>query len=124
MLALWLGLVDDNQSMPVLRGEQNVGKSWFYRHLLPPQLRPYYKEIQPGDRLDKDQRIAMSRFLLIGFEEFTLSERNSSNQTKAFISAAASTDRAAYGRFQKVRRRRASLIASCNDRQFIIDKRG
>lgn len=124
MLALWLGLVDDNQSMPVLRGEQNVGKSWFYRHLLPPQLRPYYKEIQPGDRLDKDQRIAMSRFLLIGFEEFTLSERNSSNQTKAFISAAASTDRAAYGRFQKVRRRRASLIASCNDEQFIIDKRG
>ena len=124
MVALWLGRVDDNQLMPVLRGEQNVGKSHFYRHLLPPELRQYYKEIQPGDKLDKDQRIAMSRFLLISFEEFTLSERNSSNQTKAFISAAASTDRAAYGRFQKVRKRKASLIASCNDELFIIDKRG
>jgi predicted P-loop ATPase len=124
MVALWLGKVDDNQMMPVIRGEQNVGKSFFIRHLLPPQLRQYYKEIQPGDKLDKDQRIAMSRFLLISFEEFTLAEKNSSNQTKAFISSAASTDRAAYGRFQKVRKRKASLIASCNDEQFILDKRG
>ena len=124
MVALWLGLVDDNQMMPVLRGAQNIGKSHFYRHLLPPELRQYYKELQPGDRLDKDQRIAMSRFLLIAFEEFTLSERNSANQTKAFISTAASTDREAYGHFQKVRRRRASLIASCNDEKYITDPKG
>lgn len=124
MVALWLGKVEDNQMMPVLRGEQNVGKSFFIRHMLPPELRTYFKEIQPGDKLDKDQRIAMARFLIINFEEFTLSERNSSNQTKAFISAAASTDRAAYGRFQQVRKRKASLIGSCNEEQFILDRRG
>ena len=123
-VALWLGKVDDNQVMPVLKGEQNVGKSHFYRHLLPPELRKYYKEIQPGDKLDKDQKIAMSHYLLIGFEEFTLTEKNSSNQIKAFISAAASNERAAYGRFAQTRKRRASLIASCNDDMFITDKNG
>ena len=124
MVAQWLGFVDDNQTMPIIRGEQNAGKSFFIRHLLPPELRQYYKEIHPADKLDKDQRIAMSRFLLMNFEEFTLSEGYSSNQTKAYISAAASTERASYGHFHKNRKRKASLIASCNDEQFIVDKRG
>lgn len=124
MVALWLGKVDTNQTMPVLYGVQNAGKSHFYRHLLPPELRQYYKETHPGDSLDKDQRIAMSRNLLIAFEEFSFSERNTSNQIKAYVSSVASAERAAYGRFQIVRRRLASLIASTNDDIIIRDRLG
>lgn len=124
MVAMWMEQIETNQMMPILKGEQNVGKSHFYRHLLPPELRNYYKEVQPGDNLDKDQRIALSRFLLIAFEEFSFSERNSSNQIKAFVSSIASAERAAYGHFHKVRHRRASLIASTNEDVFIRDRNG
>lgn len=124
MVALWLDKTDSNQMMPVLYGEQRLGKSHFYRHLLPPELRQYYKEIHPSDPLDKDQRIAMSRLLLIAFEEFSFSDRNSSNQIKAYVSSTASNDRAAYGHFQILRKRKASLIASTNDNIIIRDRNG
>lgn len=124
MVALWMGKVDTNQTMPVLKGPQNAGKTHFYRHMLPPELREYYKEITPAEKLDKDQRIALTGFLLIAFEEFMTQKSAMSNQIKAFISSSTNTDRAPYGRFHQVRQRRASIIASTNDDTFISDRNG
>ena len=124
MVALWMGKVDTNQTMPVLKGSQNLGKSHFYRHLLPPELRDYYKELDCGQPIDKDMRLALARFLLIAFEEYNPSNKFTSNQIKAFISTNKITDRAPYERFPKGRRRKASIIASTNDDTFIKEREG
>lgn len=123
LVALALGITDDNQLMPNLVGVENIGKSFIEKNILPPELRPYMKVMTPDDQFDKDTYIALSEFILIVFDEFKLTDKTSRSM-KAFITMNDTSLRAAYAHFKKLRKRKASIIGNGNDIQYIRDYEG
>lgn len=124
MVALWLGQVSENPLMPVFCGTQHIGKTYFIRHILPPQLRDYLKEPNPRDPVDKDFMISLSEVVMIFLDEFSISSNLKSDTYKAIITSTQTNLRDAYGHFREVRKRKASLIGATNYRQFIRDAEG
>ena len=45
MVALMLGRISENPQMPIFKGLQHIGKTYFVLHLLPPELRAYRLEV-------------------------------------------------------------------------------
>lgn len=124
MVALWIGRADENPIMPVFCGPQHIGKTFFIRHLLPPELCQYYKEPSPRDPVDKDFIISLSEVVMIFLDEFSISSSLKSDTYKAIITSKQSNLRDAYAHFREVRQRKASLIGATNLMQFIRDVEG
>lgn len=124
MVALWTGRANENPLMPVFCGEQHIGKTYFIRRILPPQLRQYYKEPSPSDPVDKDFIISLSEVAMIFMDEFYISSDVKSNAYKAVVTSTQSNLRDAYGHFREVRQRKASLIGATNQKRFIHDVEG
>ena len=124
MVALWLGKIDENPIMPVFCGSQHIGKTYFIRHILPPQLRSYRMEPAPSTPVDKDFIISTSEVPMIFLDEFSISSNTKSDAYKYLITSSQSNLRDAYGHFRQTRYRKASLIAATNLRHFIRDVEG
>ena len=122
MVALALGIIDDNQLMVVLVGPQGCGKTVLCRRLMR-LLKRYYKVMQPSEKLDKDLLIQLSTFFLVVFDEFEM-DRRTSNLMRAIITSNGSQVRAAWGYTAENRKRRASFIASTNNDQYLTDDQG
>lgn len=122
MIALAIGIIDDNQLMVVLVGPQGCGKTVFCRRLMR-LLKNYYKMMMPSEKLDKDLLIQLSTFFLVIFDEFEM-DRRTANLMRAIISINGSQVRAAYGYTAENRKRRASFIASTNNDQYLTDDQG
>lgn len=122
-VALMCGQIHDNQLVLVFIGIQNAGKTFFCKNILPPALREYFRTIYPGESITKDQLLALSRYLLILFDELTLTKKNS-DVIKALVSAESTEVREAYGRFEKKRQRSASLVGTGNEEIYIADVQG
>ena len=77
----------------------------------------------PNDDLkDKDLNLALSSNVLILFDEFVHHGR--ANQMKAFVSAGSTQIRRAYDRSAKNRVRRASIVATGNEKEYLSDLSG
>lgn len=124
MVGLWLGYVNENPLMPVLYGPQHVGKTFFVRHILPPQLASYLMSVNPVTRVDKDFEISMSETPLMFLDEFNVNNLSKSEAYKYTITASKSYLRDSYGHFREMRDRKASLIAATNHEKFIIEAEG
>lgn len=122
MVALALGIIDDNQLMVVLVGPQGCGKTVFCRRLMR-LLKNYYKVMTPSEKLDKDLLIQLSTYFLVVFDEFEM-DRRTANLMRAIITSNGSQVRAAYGYTAENRKRRASFIGSTNNDQYITDELG
>ena len=123
MVALMTGQIEDNQLMLVLVGRQNAGKSHFCKHLVPPQLKEFFRTVLPNDDLkDKDLNLALSSNVLILFDEFV--QHGRANQMKAFVSAGSTQIRRAYDRTARNRARRASIVATGNEKEYLSDLSG
>lgn len=124
MVGLWLGYVNENPLMPVLYGPQHVGKTFFVRHILPPQLAAYLMSVNPVARVDKDFEISMSETPLMFLDEFNVSNLSKSEAFKYAITSSSSYLRDSYGHFREMRDRKASLIAATNHEKFIMESEG
>lgn len=124
MVGLWTGDIDENPIMPVFCGRQHIGKTWYVRHLLPPELREYLKEPTPSDPVDKDYIISLSEVAMIFMDEFSIASDARSNAYKAIITSTQSNLRDSFGRFREIRKRKASLIGATNRDSFIRDSEG
>ena len=124
MVALWLGYTDENPIVPVLCGEQHIGKTYFVRRILPPPLQSYLLPVSPSTRVDKDFEISMSEAPLMFLDEFSVSNLSKSEAYKYAATASKSYLRDSYGHFREMRERKASLIAATNTRQFIRESAG
>lgn len=122
VVALVLGIIDENQLMVVLAGPQGCGKTVFCRRLMR-LFKKYYKVMQPSEKLDKDLLIQLSTFFLVVFDEFEM-DRRTANLMRAIITSNGSQVRAAYGYTTENRKRRASFIGSTNNDQYITDDVG
>lgn len=123
-VALWLEMIDENPIMPVLCGEQHLGKTYFAKHILPPALRDYLYCANPSARIDKDFTISLSEFAIMFLDEFSFSTNAKSDAYKYIITSGKSNERDAYAQFREQRKRRAGLIAATNYKQFIKDPEG
>ena len=123
MVAMMLGLEDENPQMPVFEGSEHIGKTFVARRLLPPELMSLRVEVSPAQQKDKDFLLTLSDTPLLLFDELEINGREA-NTLKHAITSNDSYIRASYGRKSQKRKRRASLIATTNDRQFLPDIEG
>lgn len=107
----------------VLCGEkQNTGKTYFFRHLLPEVLWPYYAE----SKLDagKDDEILMTQKLVIMDDEMGGKSKQESKKLKEMTSKDYFTLREPYGRKNVRLRRMAVLCGTSNDNHLLSDPTG
>ena len=124
MVALILGRINENPQMPIFKGLQHIGKTYFVRHILPPELSDYRLEVGPSERIDKDFIISLSETPLILFDEISFGSYQKNEAFKYIVTSSRSNVRDAYARFRESRERRASLIATTNEDNFIRESEG
>ena len=65
MVASWLDEDEVNQAVLVLIGEQGIYKTTWFSHLLPPELRDYFRIKVNSSRVSKDDMITLSQYGLV-----------------------------------------------------------
>lgn len=109
-----------NHQLMLLHGAQGKGKSTFIRHLLPPELKEYYRNgmINPDNN---NHLLQMSSCLIINLDEFdTLSPERMQN-LKSLITQDVVNERKVYDIQNYLYIRRASFIASTNNPHCMPD---
>lgn len=118
-------LYDDiqNQLVLLLYSEQGKGKSTWIRRLIPPELKEYYCN-KIIDSTDKDEMLTLSTHLFINLDEFETDRPGSMTALKRIISQDYITERKVYDTQTAMYIRRASFIASTNNRNCLLDSGG
>jgi len=106
----------------VLCGDQGIGKTNFFRHLLPAELRPYYAE----SKLDagKDDEILMCKKIILCDDEFGGKSKQEAKKLKELSSKQTFSIRKPYGRVHEDLNRYAVLCGTSNDEEVINDPTG
>lgn len=121
MVAMMRRQESENPLVPIFSGGQDIGKSYVARRILPPQLQSYKIEVSPAQLLDKDYLASLSDTPLMLFDELDFGGRRKANTLKHTATMSETNIRQAYGLLREKRVRRASLIATTNDEQFLPD---
>lgn len=110
------------RSVLALTGEQNTGKSEFFRRLLPRDLQKYYAE----SKLDagKDDELLMCQKLIVMDDEMGGKSKQDEKRFKELTSKHTFSIRAPYARFNEDYRRLAILCGTSNDPSLISDPTG
>jgi len=106
----------------VLCGGQGIGKTNFFRHLLPEKLRRYYAESKLD--LEKDDMILMCNKLIICDDEFGGKSKKEEKQLKNISSKQEFSIRPPYHRRPIEMTRFAVLCGTSNDNQVLNDLTG
>lgn len=121
-VACGIGYISFNKQCFVLVGRQNDGKTSFLRSLCPPALSSYIKENIEFE--NKDGRIALAENLFINLDELSSFSKTDINRAKAFFTEDKIKVRRPYDRKDTVAKRRASFLASTNQKEFLTDETG
>lgn len=122
-VALGMGVIDRNQLVLSLIGKENIGKSYYFEQILPPELREYFQQIRPTDKFDRDLEILLSQKLLAYFDERSISSRDA-DAFKALVGGGTRSVRKPYGREPEVLVQRCTMGLSSNDQQYIGFREG
>lgn len=123
-VALMYGISEDNQIVPILVGDENIGKTYFCKNFMPPVLSQYFRTIPIDTPLSKDLMLSLSECYLICIDEADLSSKKNFSILKAMVSMTKTDERAAYDRFKKERKRKASFIGTTNEKCFLTELDG
>jgi hypothetical protein len=105
--------------VPIIRGEQNTGKSMAIRNL----AGEYYDSIA-GNVHDKDALMAASRAWIVEMEEMAAARQSDVEHLKRFISCTVDRYRPPYGRSIVVRPRGCVFVATTNRGECLSDETG
>lgn len=111
----------NKQAFILVHDKQNSGKSTFCRFLCPPALANYIAE---NLSIDKDSRILLTTNLLINLDELSTLSKFEINALKSLFSKDKINDRLPYDRKNSIIPRRASIIGSTNQAEFLNDESG
>ncbi|MCD7850712.1 MAG: DUF5906 domain-containing protein [Parabacteroides sp.] len=113
----------ENHSVLLLSDAQGIGKTTWCRHLVPPSLLGY---VYSGniDPSSKDAPLLLSDCFLIILDELSGQSRMELNRLKAMITKDSVYERRSYARNAETYTRRASFLATVNDRQVLTDRTG
>ena len=124
MVAGWIDPQDVNTAMLVLIGRQGSNKTTWFNYLLPPQLQQYYcLKVNSGEML-KDDRLKLSQYGLICYEELDAMSDAVMNQLKSVMTMRYTDERIPFDRFPEQRKHIASYCATGNNVIFLNDKTG
>jgi hypothetical protein len=106
----------------VLSGGQGIGKTNFFRGLMPPELAGYYGE----SKLDggKDDEILMCKKAILCDDEFGGKSKQEAKKLKEISSKQFFSIRKPYGKVHEDLKRRAVLCGTSNDEEIINDPTG
>lgn len=124
LVGMMLGIIDEHNLMIVLAGSQHIGKTFFARNILPPELKNFLYMANPSQRVDKDFSISLSEFVLVFLDEFSFGSNSKSDAYKFIVTSTTTNERDAYARYREKRVRRAALIAATNTKRYIKDREG
>jgi len=106
-----------NRFVFTLYGPQEIGKSKWVSWLVPAEL--YNDEMI--DPIDKDSILSLTRYLVKNIDELDDLDKKEVAHLKAFISKGDVTKRVSYGRFDQKHKRIATLFASTNKSDILVD---
>jgi predicted P-loop ATPase len=124
MVAGWLDEEEVNSSILVLLGCQGVGKTTWFSHLLPPELRRYFQIKVNASKMSNDDIIALSRSGLVCLEELDKMKSEENNKLKSVTTMRFSDVRQPYDVFAEHRKIIASYCGTGNNIQFLNDPSG
>ena len=124
MVASWLDETEVNQAVLVLIGEQGAYKTTWFSHLLPPELRQYFRIKVNASRLGTDDLIALSQFGLVCYEELDVMKPSQVNTMKSVVTMPAIDERKPYGHYPEHMPHVASFCGTGNNVQFLNDPTG
>ena len=127
LVGMVAGWVDDkvvNNVILVLIGEQGSYKTTWFAHLLPPELRQYFRIKTNSSRMTKDDLLVLSQYGLVCCEELDTMRPSELNQLKAAVTMPSVDERRPYGHFTEHRRHIASFCGTGNNVQFLSDPTG
>ena len=124
MVASWLDEDEVNQAVLVLIGEQGAYKTTWFSHLLPPELRIYFRIKVNASRLGTDDLIALSQFGLVCYEELDVMRPSQVNTMKSVVTMPAIDERKPYGHYPEHMPHVASFCGTGNNVQFLNDPTG
>lgn len=111
----------NKQCLVLTSPKQNIGKTTFFRFLVPPDLKDFYVE---DIGTDKDSLIKLSKNFIINMDELAIQGKSNINALKSFISKTHINERLPYGRRQERLERICSFVGSTNETDFLIDETG
>lgn len=117
-----LNYIPFNKQCFTMLGEQNDGKTSFFRFLCPPELMDYYKE--NIDITSKDGQIALCQNMFINFEELDAMNKKELNKIKAMFSVEKVKVRPPYERRDRNFARVCNFLASSNRKDILTDETG
>lgn len=113
-----------NHEVLIFIGRQGSYKTTWMNRLLPPELHRYFFTKTNSNRMTKDDKLSLSEFALICFEEIDHMRPSEMNQLKAMISLPAVNERAAYAHNKDFRPHVASFCGTGNNITFLNDPTG
>lgn len=108
-----------NRMSFILYGPQEIGKSEFFRWLMPEK--DLYNE-EPIDPTEKDSILALSRYLVINMDDIDGLSKREVSKLKAYTSRSKITKRVSYGRHDEKFNRIGSLFGSTNRSDILADE--
>ena len=124
MVASWLDDTVVNQTILVFIGEQGIYKTTWFNHLLPPELRSYFRIKVNSSRMGKDDLIAMSQYGLVCYEELDVMRASEVNTMKSVVTMPSIDERRPFERFMERMPHVASFCGTGNNVQFLGDETG
>ena len=106
----------------VLVGKQNIGKTTFFRHLLPDSLKRYFADAKIDE--GKDYMALLTSNIIVCDDEFSGKSKSEVMALKRIASQDMITFREPYGRYNNTRKRYALLCATTNDEYVLSDLTG
>ena len=124
MVASWLDEGEVNQAVLVLIGEQGIYKTTWFSHLLPPELRDYFRIKVNSSRVSKDDLITLSQYGLVCYEELDVMKPSDVNTMKSVVTMPSIDERKPYGHYTEHMPHVASFCGTGNNVQFLTDQTG
>ena len=127
LVAMVASSLDDgevNQAVLVLIGDQGIYKTTWFSHLLPPELRDYFRIKVNSSRVGKDDLITLSQYGLVCYEELDVMTPSNVNTLKSVVTMPAIDERPAYGHYTEHMPHVASFCGTGNNVQFLTDVTG
>jgi predicted P-loop ATPase len=120
-IACSLHNVINKQAFVLVHDEQHGGKTTFLRWLNPPTLKNYIAE---NINTDKDSLIAMCTNFIINMDELATLNKAEINALKSIMSKDVFKGRLPYGAREINLTRRANIVGSTNNTEFLSDETG
>lgn len=102
-------------------GKQGMGKTAFFRNLIPLELRQYFKGGFHLDITNKDQRIIFIKNWIVELGEVGSMLKKDMDMLKAFLTNGTDTVRNPYGMKEKTTKRRTVAAATVDTLEFLKD---